>query len=182
MPEISITGNGHVYVTYGQFEDSGQQVDGIGVVKSTDCGRSFSKPATISNVEAMGLTDAQLGGGSARDCGDGIGTGCASGFTFFRADTGPRATADQSDTAHEWVYVAYEAIVPGTEVSTGTTFGWADAQGAGGQSSVYYLRYDGPRGRTPRPSASRRSGWSADLPGSRRRRRHRPRTLVGHPK
>jgi hypothetical protein len=143
LPEISITGNGHVYVTYGQFEDSGQQVDGIGVVRSTDCGRSFSKPATIANVEAMGLTDAQLGGGSARDCGDGIGTGCASGFTFFRADTGPRATADQSDTAHDWVYVAYEAIVPGTEVSTGTTFGWADAQGAGGQSSVYYLRYDG---------------------------------------
>ena len=39
FPEISVTGNGHVYVTYGQFEDSGQQVDGVGVVKSTDCGR-----------------------------------------------------------------------------------------------------------------------------------------------
>ena len=143
LPEISITGNGHLYVTYGQFEDSGHQVDGVGVVKSTDCGKTFSRPATITNVDAMGLTDAQLGGGNARDCGDGIGTGCESGYTFFRADTGPRATADQADTSHEWVYLAYEAIVPGTEVDTDTTFGWADEQGAGGQSAIYYVRYDG---------------------------------------
>ena len=146
LPEISVTGNGHVSVTYGQFEDSGHQVDGIGVVKSTDCGRSFSNPATITNLHAMGLTDAQVGGGTARDCGDGVGTACESGYTYFRADTGPRATSDQADTAHEWVYVAYEAIVPGTEVPTGTTFGWADEQGAGGQSSIYYLRYDGASG------------------------------------
>ena len=143
LPEISITGNGHLYVTYRQIEDSGHQVDSVGVVKSTDCGKTFSRPATITNVAAMGLTDAQLGGGNARDCGDGIGTGCESGYTFFRADTGPRATADQADTNHEWVYVAYEAIVPGTEVDTGTTFGWADEQGAGGQSAIYYVRYDG---------------------------------------
>jgi hypothetical protein len=146
LPEISVTGNGHVYVTYGQFEDSGHQVDGVGVVKSTDCGRTFSKPATITNLQAMGLADAQLGGGTARDCGDGIGTGCESGYTFFRADTGPRATSDQADASHEWVYIAYEAIVPGTEVATGTTFGWADEQGAGGQSAVYYVRYDGAAG------------------------------------
>ena len=146
LPEISVTGNGHVYVTYGQFEDGGQQVDGVGVVKSTDCGKTFSRPATVTNVDAMGLTDAQLGGGSARDCGDGIGTGCESGYTFFRADTGPRATADQADTAHEWLYIAYEAIVPGTEVDTGTTFGWADEQGVGGQSAIYYVRYDGAAG------------------------------------
>jgi hypothetical protein len=146
LPEISVTSNGHVYVTYGQFEDSGQQVDGVGVVKSTDCGRSFSRPATVTNVAAMGLTDAQLGGGTARDCGDGIGTGCESGYTFFRADTGPRATSDQADTNHEWIYIAYEAIVPGTEVDSGTTFGWADEQGAGGQSSIYYVRYDGATG------------------------------------
>lgn len=146
LPEISVTGNGHVYVTYGQFEDSGQQVDGVGVVKSTDCGKTFTKPATITNLAAMGLTDAQVGGGSARDCGDGVGTACESGYTYFRADTGPRATSDQADTTHEWIYVAYEAIVPGTEVPTHTTFGWADQQGAGGQSAVYYVRYDGATG------------------------------------
>jgi hypothetical protein len=143
LPEISVTGNGHVYVTYGQFEDSGQQVDGVGVVKSTDCGKTFTRPGTITTLAAMGLTDAQLGGGTARDCGDGVGIGCESGYTFFRGDTGPRSTTDQADTSHEWVYVAYEAIVPGSEVPTHTTFGWADEQGAGGQSSIYYLRYDG---------------------------------------
>jgi hypothetical protein len=146
LPEISVTGNGHVYVTYGQFEDGGHQVDGVGVVKSTDCGKTFTRPATITTVDAMGLTDAQLGGGTARDCGDGVGTGCESGYTFFRADTGPRATSDQADDAHEWVYIAYEGIVPGTEVDTGTTFGWADEQGAGGQSAVYYVRFDGATG------------------------------------
>jgi hypothetical protein len=146
LPEIAVTGNGHVYVTWGQFEDSGHQVDGVGVAKSTDCGKTFGHPGTITNFAAMGMTDAQLGGGNARDCGDGIGTGCESGYTFFRVDSGPRATADQKDTAHEWVYVLYEAIVPGSEVPTGTTFGWADEQGAGGQSAIYYVRYDGASG------------------------------------
>ena len=145
LPEIAVTGNGHVYVTYGQFED-GRQTDAVGVVKSTDCGKTFSHPGTITGFAAMGLTDAQLGGGNARDCGDGIGTGCESGYTFFRADTGPRATADQTDTDNEWVYVLYEAIVPGSQVDTGTTFGWADEQGAGGQSAVYYVRYNGATG------------------------------------
>jgi hypothetical protein len=143
LPEISVTGNGHVYVTYGEFARNNQHEDGVGVVRSTDCGRSFSKPDTITNFQAMGLIDAQLGGGNARDCGDGIGTGCESGYTFFRADSGPRATSDQADTDHEWIYVAYEAIVPGSEVATGTTFGWAEEQGVGGKSAVYYTRYDG---------------------------------------
>jgi hypothetical protein len=143
LPEISVTGNGHVYVTYGEFARNNQHEDGVGVVRSTDCGRTFSKPGTITTFQAMGLTDAQVGGGNARDCGDGVGTACESGFTFFRGDSGPRATSDQADTAHEWIYVAYEAIVPGTEVPTGTTFGWADQQGAGGQSAIYYTRYDG---------------------------------------
>jgi len=36
--------------------------------------------------------------------------------------------------------------VPGSETPTGTTFGWAAEQGAGGQSAIYYLRYDGAAG------------------------------------
>jgi hypothetical protein len=143
LPEISVTGNGHVYVTWGQFVDSGHQIDGVGVAKSTNCGKTFGRARTITNFQAMGMTDAQLGGGSARDCGDGIGTGCESGYTFFRVDSGPRVTADQNDKDHEWLYVVYEAIVPGSEVPTGTTFGWADEQGVGGQSAIYYTRYNG---------------------------------------
>lgn len=152
LPEITVTGNGHVYVTYGQFESGQQQKDAVGVVKSTDCGRSFGHPGTIAGFAAMGLTDAQVGGGNARDCGDGVGTACESGFTFFRADSGPRSATDQADTAHEWVYVTYEAIVPGTRIDTGTTFGWADEQGVGGQSAVYYVRYNGATGAHTTPT------------------------------
>jgi hypothetical protein len=144
-PDIAITANGHVYVTYGQ-NANGRQLDGVGIVKSTDCGASFSKAKLVTTYAPTGMTDAQLGGGGARDCGDGPGIGCESGYTFFRADTGPRSTSDQSDTSHERVYILYEAIVPGSEVSTGTTFGWADAQGAGGQSAIYYVQYDGVTG------------------------------------
>jgi hypothetical protein len=145
FPDISVTGSGNVFVTYRQFE-SGKQLDAVNIVKSTTCGATFGRARTIETFTPMGLIDAQLGGGTARDCGDGIGTACDSGYTFFRADTGPRSTADQSDTDHEWVYVAYEAIVSGSEISTGTTFGWADAQGAGGQSAIYYVRYNGTTG------------------------------------
>lgn len=150
-PDIAITGNGHVYVTYGQNAD-GRQGDGVAIVKSSDCGRTFSKSSLVTSYTPTGLRDAQLGGGNARDCGDGPGTGCESGYTFFRADTGPRSTADQRDTDHEWVYLVYEAIVPGSEVATGTTFGWADAQGAGGQSAIYYVRYDGATGSPSAPA------------------------------
>ena len=144
-PDIAVTANGHVYITFRLFGGSAQ-ADGVGIVRSTDCGATFGHMQRLETITAMGLTDAQLGGGSARDCGDGIGTGCESGYTFFRGDSGPRSTADQADADHEWVYIAYEAIVPGSEVPTGTTFGWAAEQGAGGQSAIYYVRYDGAAG------------------------------------
>ena len=145
FPDISITSNGHVYVTYRQMGRNNQP-DAIDVSTSTNCGATFSKGKVITTFSPMGLTDEQLGGGTARDCGDGVGIACTSGYTFFRADSGPRSTTDQADTAHEWIYVLYEAIVPGSEVSTGTTFGWADEQGAGGHSAIYYLRYNGATG------------------------------------
>ena len=46
--------------------------------------------------------------GVARDCG-GFADHCASGYTFFRRDTQERATADQFDPAHDYVYVVYDA-------------------------------------------------------------------------
>jgi hypothetical protein len=144
FPDISVTSNGHVYITYRQFGFAKQQ-DAIDVVKSTDCGATFSSPKVLDTIAPMGLVDIHTSGSTARDCGDGV-DACQSGYTFWRADTGPRSTADQADTLHEWVYLVYEAIVPGTEVDTGTTFGWADEPGKGGQSAIYYLRYDGVTG------------------------------------
>ncbi|MDP9241125.1 MAG: glycoside hydrolase [Actinomycetota bacterium] len=149
FPDISVTRNGHVYVTYRQFEAQGQQLDAVDGVKSADCGQTFSPPKALTTFSAMGVTDLDAGGGRQRDCGDA--PPCQSGYTFFRADTGPRSTADQA-AASEVVHVAYEAIVPGSEVSTGTTFGWADQPGAGGRSAIYYLSYNGASGAVSTPA------------------------------
>src|SRR5437870_13488791 len=50
FPDISVTGNGHVYVTYRQFADirSNQSVNAIAYNGSTDCGASFSAPAVVA--------------------------------------------------------------------------------------------------------------------------------------
>lgn len=144
FPDISVTSNGHVYVTARQFAFY-HSPDAIDVVKSTDCGATFSRPKVLQTIDPMDLVDVHTSGSRARDCGDSADE-CQSGYTFFRADTGPRATADQADTAHEWVYLLYEAIVPNSEVPTGKTFGWTGTPGEGGQSAIYYLRYDGATG------------------------------------
>src|SRR5438067_13097183 len=46
FPDIGVTGNGHVYVTYRQFADvrSNQDKDAVIYQKSTDCARTFSQP------------------------------------------------------------------------------------------------------------------------------------------
>ena len=150
-PDISVTGNGHVYVTFRQFAAQGNQADAIVIVKSTDCGATFSPPQLLTGFIPFDYTDQQTGGGVARDCGDGA-NGCTSGYTYPRNGTLPRSTADQSDAAHEWVHIVYEATVPGSVVSTGTTFGSDDVQGKGGQSSIYYARYDGSTGVTTAPA------------------------------
>jgi hypothetical protein len=48
--------------------------------------------------------------------------------------------------------VAYEAVVPGSEVPTGTTFGWADQSGVGGKSAIYYLSFNGATGAVSTPA------------------------------
>ena len=148
-PDISITSNGHVYVTFGQIEAQGHQPSAVDLVASSDCGRTFSPPRQLTTFQGMGVTDVDVSGRRARDCGDA--PACRSGYTFFRADTGPRSTADQA-AAGELVHVVYEAIVPGSEVPTGTTFGWTDESGVGGQSAIYYLTFDGATGAVSRPA------------------------------
>ena len=41
FPDISVTANGHVYVTFRQSERKNGQTDAIDIVKSTDCGATF---------------------------------------------------------------------------------------------------------------------------------------------
>ena len=141
-PDIAVTGNGHVYVTFRQFAAQGQQTDALGVVNSADCGKTFSPPRSLTTFIPYEYADRLFSGGAARDCGDGPGA-CVSGYTYPRNGTLPRSSADQADATHEWVHIVYEATVPGTVAPTGTTFGSIDSSGLGGQGSVFYARYDG---------------------------------------
>lgn len=146
FPDIAVTANGHVYVTFRQFQSQrGHQVDALVYVKSTDCGATFSSPRTLARFLSYDAQDVLVSGGRARDCGDSA-SACKSGYTFFRRDTQVRATADQlSATGDESVYVVYDPSIPGTETPTGTTYG-SIRPGTGSQSGIYFLRLNGATG------------------------------------
>src|ERR671924_725479 len=170
FPDISVTSNGHVYVTFRSFSSVGPSTDAIYIVKSTDCGKTFSPPTQITtfipndprDVSAPEPVPTQLVGddpssgdgtdvdSGARDCGD-FADACSSGYTFFRRDTQVRSTADQYDAAHEWIYMVYDATKPGTEEPTGTTYG-TDGRGVGGQAGIFFVRYDGATGAHTAPA------------------------------
>lgn len=167
-PDIAVTGNGHVYVTFQQYA-SRQAPDAVMYVKSVDCGRTFSPPQMLTpftRYAAQDIStptpipqkfiddplfdaDPSAAGSLARDCGD-FDSACASGYTFFRRDTSPRSTADQFDSQHEYVYVVYEASKPGTQVNTGTTYG-SISPGVGSQSGIYFMRLNGATGVATNP-------------------------------
>jgi hypothetical protein len=56
FPDISVTHNGHVYVTFRRFTD-GQQTDAIMIVKSTNCGQTFSPPALVTTFTPSDAQD-----------------------------------------------------------------------------------------------------------------------------
>jgi hypothetical protein len=167
FPDISVTHNGNVYVTFRSFTTVGPSTDAIYIVKSTDCGQTFGPAQQVTTfipndaqdqsapepVPTQAVSDdpaaedeANHGAPSdrARDCGD-FQDACTSGYTFFRRDTQVRSTADQFDAAHEWIYMVYDATKPGTEAPTGTTYG-TDGRGVGGQAATFFTRYDGATG------------------------------------
>jgi hypothetical protein len=148
-PDISVTGNGNVYVTYDVGARRNGQPDGVEIVKSTDCGRIFGRSTLVTTYLPYNAEDVSDGGGSARDCGD-FADHCRSGYTFFRRGTSTRSTADQYDAAHEWIYIVFDASKPGSEVDTGTTYG-SLGSGRGSQSAAYFLRYDGASGTATAP-------------------------------
>jgi hypothetical protein len=174
FPDIAVTGNGHVYVTFRTFTSVGSRsTDAVGIVKSTDCGRTFGParlltrfipydaqdqarpepiPTQAVSDDPAGENEAEKGAPSdrARDCGD-FGDACTSGYTFFRRDTQARSTADQLDDTREWVYIVYDPSKPGTETPTGTTYGSID-RGVGSQSGIYFFRYDGATGAMTTPT------------------------------
>jgi hypothetical protein len=154
FPDIAVTGDGHVYVTYRQFADvrSNSPTDAIAYNASTDCGASFSAPKVVQAFEPYDPTD--LSSGSVvGECGDAA-SACDSGYTFMRGGTQVRSTADQQDKLHDYVYVLYDPSIPGTEVASGTTYGSIVSedlpvqyhQNVGSQSGIYFFRLDGATG------------------------------------
>jgi hypothetical protein len=155
FPDIAVTGNGHVYVTYRQFADvrSNSKIDAIDYNVSTDCGATFSAPKLVQAFEPYDPTDLDDAGGIAGFCGDSP-FHCQSGYTFMRGGTQVRSTADQRDASHDYIYIVYDPSIPGTEVPSGTTYGSITSedlparyhQNVGSQSGIYFFRLDGATG------------------------------------
>ena len=171
-PEIAVTANGHVYVTYDATVHQGNRTHDVLLYnKSTDCGATFSpaqllttfnrftyvdrsaatpEPAQVGAEDDVGEDETDAPAGTRRDCGD-FTEACASGYTYPRVDASPRATADQyADPSDETIYVVFEQNIPGTEASTGTTFGTSEP-GIGGQGGVYFMRLNGANGNKTTP-------------------------------
>jgi hypothetical protein len=155
FPDIAITGDGNVFITYRQFADvrSNQPQDAIAYNVSTDCGQTFSAPRLVTGFEPYDPTDIFVQGGVAGDCGD-FASACVSGYTFMRGGTQVRSTADQGDRRHDFVYIVYDPSIPGTEVPSGTTYGSVVSEDlpaqfhrdVGSVSGIYFLRLDGLTG------------------------------------
>ncbi len=160
FPDISVTGDGSVFVTYRQFADvrSHEAQDAIAYNVSRDCGRTFSAPQLLTGFEPYDPTDIAAPGtpdaGSVVGvCGD-FASACASGYTFMRGGTQVRSTADQTDRIHQYVYLVYDPSIPGTEVPSGTTYGSvvsadlpvAYHRNVGSVSGIYFFRLDGSTG------------------------------------
>jgi len=164
-PSIAVTGNGNVYVTWDQGGTNSGQTEGVGVVKSTDCGATFGAdqvlvgytgysaqdvstpqpvPMPQSRPDDPSFSEDTSAQGSARDCGD-FADACQSGYTFFRRSTNTQTTADEYDAAHEWLYVVYDAS-NGPALDTGTTYGTLEV-GKAAQTAAYFVRYDGATGK-----------------------------------
>ena len=140
FPDIAVTGNSNVYLVFRSFASGrGSEGNSIYYVRSTDCGATFTRPQLLQDFipnDAQDVSDPEAAppqsapddpgfeeepseAGDARDCGD-FDAHCESGYTFFRRDTQPRATADQFDTANpDRFYVVYDATKPGTELPPG---------------------------------------------------------------
>ena len=168
--DIAVTRNGTVFVAWRQFEFNPQsaqaQDNAVAWVKSTNGGRTFTKPAVARPFLHWDLTDhfgapefagrvrhdscraadytlgacrAPEPAFHARDCGDGA-LACTSGYVFARSASQVRITADPTPSGNpNAAYVVYDASVPGSQTPTGTSYGSIEA-GVGSQASIYFIK------------------------------------------
>lgn len=177
FPDIAVTGSSNVFVTFRGFETRSGQPNGVYMIRSTDCGRTFTRPMLLQTFVPYDAQDvpapepipmpassrddpAEAGepGANApkehalaRDCGD-FDAHCESGYTFFRRDTQVRSAGDQyAGAGDNTVYIVYDPTKPGTQTPSGTTYGSIEP-GTASQSAIYFLRVNGLTGAKTGPT------------------------------
>jgi hypothetical protein len=155
FPDIAVTGNDNVYLFFRSFASGrGAEGDAIYYVKSVNCGATFTRPILLTSFipsDAKDVSEPEPIPAQSSPDDPMFGDACESGYTFFRRDTQERATADQFDSAHEYVYVVYDATKPGTQVATGTSY-YTVSPGVGGQAAIFFTRLNGANGASTTPA------------------------------
>jgi hypothetical protein len=141
--DIAVESDGDITVIWRDFELSSSVKNfGISFTRSTDGGRTFSRPKKIADL------DQYLPFDTARDCGDGT-EACPSGFVFARVPLEPRVTADPTG-ALPGVYAVVQATDPATVTESDTSYFSTSTRGLVGRGVVYVYRsldgqtWDGP--------------------------------------
>jgi hypothetical protein len=96
--DIAVASNGTIYVAYAAFQGGGNGFNGIAVVRSTDCGRKWSKPVFVGSIN-----DPQAPG------------------VAFRTPTFAFVAVDDSDP--NVVYVAYQSLYVQRSTDGAATWG-----------------------------------------------------------
>ena len=133
--DIAIEADGDVYVSFRANQGSRAKRAGMGFVRSTDGGVTFSRATLATTALIYNPFDVS------RDCGDGI-EHCPSDLVFHRYPLEPRLTADQTGEL-AGVWLTFNAVDPATVVpSDPAKAGSYHSAGSGfvGQSVIYVAR------------------------------------------
>ncbi len=164
--DIAVTSDGTVYVVWnGTVGSRATGHDAMLFVKSTNGGKTFTKPRVAADYDGFDAADTagdpdaaeaaherafesadgpesdadETSAGDSRDCGSGP-FACRSGFVFFRHVSQPHVTADpKGDPSRVWM--VYDASVPATEVASTSTYNTAPVAADGtrqvAQGAIY---------------------------------------------
>jgi hypothetical protein len=104
--DIAIEADGDLYISFRTFTQNKNKQAGLGFVRSTDGGISFSRARLITTARMYEPFD------TSRDCGDGA-EHCPSDLVFHRVPLEPRLTSDQTGLL-PGVWLTYNAVDPDT--------------------------------------------------------------------